>query len=61
MVRSLELILDVALRAVRQVPDDRLSLRSPDRDRPLRQLAHHFFNIVEVAVDADILGMLDYA
>lgn len=61
MVRSLEVILDGALRAVRQVPDDRLTMRSPDRDRPLRQLAHHVFNVVEVAVDADILGRLDYA
>jgi glutaredoxin len=61
MVRSLELILDGALRAVRQVPDDRLGLRSPDRDRPLRQLAHHVFNVVEVATDADILGRLDHA
>jgi len=56
LIRSLEVVLDAALRAVRQVPDDRLTMRSPDRDRPLRQLAHHIFNIVEVGVDADILG-----
>ncbi len=61
MIRSLEVILDGGLRAVRQVPDDRLTMRSPDRDRPLRHLAHHVFNVVEVATDADILGRLDYA
>ncbi|MFN8556868.1 MAG: glutaredoxin domain-containing protein [Dehalococcoidia bacterium] len=59
MIRSLEIILDGALRAVRQVPDDRLMMRSPDRDRPLRQLAHHVFNIVETAVDADVLGRFE--
>lgn len=59
MVRSLEVILDGGLRAVRQVPDDRLMMRSPDRDRPLRQLAHHLFNVVEAATDADILGRFD--
>ncbi len=36
MVRSIEVILDGALRATAQVPDARLSMRSPDRDRPLR-------------------------
>jgi hypothetical protein len=60
MVRSLEVVLDGALRAVRQVPDDQLMMRSPDRDRPLRQLAHHVFNVVDIAVQADIYGRLDY-
>ncbi len=61
LIRSLEVVLDGALRAVRQVPDNRLTMRSPDRDRPLRQLAHHIFNVVEAAVDADVLGRLDLA
>lgn len=56
LIRSLDLILEAALRAVRQVPDDRLTMRSPDRDRPLRQLAHHVFRVVDAGVDADILG-----
>jgi hypothetical protein len=59
LIRSLERIVDGALRAVRQVPDDRLAMRSPDRDRPLRQLAHHVFNVVELGVDTDILGHYD--
>ena len=61
MIRSLEVVLDGALRAVRQVPDDRLMMRSPDRDRPLRHLAHHVFNVVDVAIDADILRRFDPA
>lgn len=56
LVRSLDLIVEAAIRAVRQVPDGRLTMRSPDRDRPLRQLAHHVFRVVEAGVDADILG-----
>lgn len=57
IVRSLDLILEAALRAVRQAPDDRLTMRSPDRDRPLRQLAHHIFRVIEAGVDADVLGI----
>ena len=56
MIASLEMLLDATLRAVRQVPDDQLMLKSPDRDRPLRQLAHHVFRVIEAGVDADVLG-----
>ena len=55
LIRSLQVVLEGALRAVRQVPDDKLGMRSPDRDRPLRQLAHHIFHVIEVSVDADVL------
>ena len=61
LIRSLEVVLDGAVRAVRQVPDDQLAMRSPDRDRPLRQLAHHVFNVVDVAIDADVQGRFDLA
>lgn len=57
LLSSIRTITDAALRAVRQVPDDRLGMRSPDRDRPLRQLAHHLFRVVETGVDADVLGV----
>jgi glutaredoxin len=56
LIRSLDMILAAAIRAVRQVPDGRLTMRSPDRDRLLRQLAHHIFRVVDAGVDADILG-----
>lgn len=57
LLSTIRTILDAGLRAVRQVPDEKLSLRSPDRDRPLRELAHHIFHVIEVSVDADVLGI----
>jgi Glutaredoxin/DinB superfamily len=56
LIKSLAMLLEAGLRAVRQVPDEHLMMRSPDRDRPLRQLAHHVFRIIEAGVDADVLG-----
>lgn len=57
LLSTIRTILEAALRAVRQVPDEKLALRSPDRDRPLRELAHHIFHVIEVSVDADVLGI----
>lgn len=57
LLSTLRTLLEAALRAVRQVPDEKLALRSPDRDRPLRELAHHVFHVIEVSVDADVLGI----
>lgn len=57
LLSTIRTILEAALRAVRQVPDEKLGLRSPDRDRPLRELAHHIFHVIEVSVDADVLGI----
>jgi hypothetical protein len=56
LIDSIKMVLEAAVRAVRQVPDDRLMMKSPDRERPLRQLAHHVFRVVEAGVDADVLG-----
>jgi hypothetical protein len=56
IIASLKMLLEASLRAVRQVPDEHLQMKSPDRDRPLRQLAHHLFRVIEAGVDADILG-----
>jgi glutaredoxin len=57
LLASLRLVLNAAIRAVRQVPDDRWEMKSPDRDRPLRELARHLFHVVEAGVDADVLGV----
>jgi glutaredoxin len=57
LLSSLRVILDAALRAVRQVPDDRWEHMAPGRNRPLRELARHLFHIVEAGVDADVLGV----
>jgi glutaredoxin len=57
LVPSLHLVLDAALRAVRQIPDDRWEMTAPGRERPLRELARHLFHVVEAGVDADVLGI----
>jgi glutaredoxin len=56
LVSSLREIVDAALRAVRQFPEDvDWERRAPGRDRPLRELVRHLFHVVEVSVDADLL------
>lgn len=52
LVRKLDTVLAAAQRYIRQVPDDKLELKSPDRDRPLRRLAYHTFNLVDWFVEA---------
>lgn len=56
MLSSMRTVLDATIRAVGQIPHEMLSWKSPDRDRPLRQLVHHMFRNYELGVDADILG-----
>jgi len=56
MLSSMRTVLDATVRAVGQIPDAMLMWKSPDRDRPLRQLVHHMFRNYELGVDADILG-----
>lgn len=41
----LDTILLASQRAIRQVPDDRLEMKSPDRDRTLRNLGYHIFRL----------------
>jgi hypothetical protein len=52
LARKLDLVLAAAQRYIRQVPDDKLDMKSPDRDRPLRRLAYHTFNLVDWFVEA---------
>ncbi len=56
MLSTIRTVLDASLRAVAQIPQEMLTWKSPDRDRPLRQLVHHMFRNYELGVDADILG-----
>jgi glutaredoxin-like protein NrdH len=56
MLSSMRTILDATIRTVAQIPDGMLTWKSPDRDRPLRQLVHHMFRYHELGVDVDILG-----
>jgi glutaredoxin len=57
LVESLRALLDAALRATRQVPDDRWELTVAQRPRPLRELVRHLFEVIERGVDADVLGI----
>jgi hypothetical protein len=56
MLSSMRTVLDASLRAVAQVRPEMMTWKSPDRDRPLRQLVHHMFRNYELGVDADVLG-----
>ncbi|MBO0827809.1 MAG: glutaredoxin family protein [Streptosporangiales bacterium] len=57
LVTTVRLVLDAAIRAASQVPDDRWEMTHPRRERPLRELMRHLFHVVEVSVDADVLGV----
>lgn len=54
-------ILKTAQSVIRQIPDDKLSERViPNRDRPVRLLAHHVFRIGEAFLESAIDGV-EYA
>lgn len=43
-------VLEAIQRAVRQIPDSRLSMKTPDRDRTLREHVWHIFRFAELAL-----------
>ncbi|MFQ5898562.1 MAG: DinB family protein [Candidatus Methylomirabilia bacterium] len=51
LLERLDRILAGAQRAIRQVPVEKLELKSPDRDRPVRQLGYHVFRLSAAFVD----------
>jgi hypothetical protein len=59
LVDRLERFLDIGLRIIPQMPDDKLATEVPNRPRSYRVLGHHIFRIadmfLEVAVDGDEL------
>src|SRR5262245_34960023 len=57
LVRTVRLVLDAAIRATAQVPEDKWEMNHENRPRPLRELVRHLFQVVEVSVDADVLGI----
>jgi hypothetical protein len=57
LVRTVRLVLDAAIRAAGQVPEDSWEMTYEHRPRPLRELVRHLFHVVEVSVDADVLGV----
>ena len=58
LVVRLERFLDIALRIIPQMPDDKLETEVPNRPRSYRVLAHHVFRIaetfLEVAADSEL-------
>ena len=47
LVEKLDMVLAAAQRFWRQMPDDALTRKLPNRDRTYRVLAHHIFRIPE--------------
>jgi hypothetical protein len=56
LIGAIGQIVEAAIRAVGQVPDTAWDATWPGRDRPLRELARHVFEVVERGVDADVLS-----
>jgi glutaredoxin len=52
LVDKLGLVLNAAARYVRQIPADSLERPFRNRNRPIRELAHHVFRIPEAFVEA---------
>jgi Glutaredoxin len=57
LVRTVRLVLNAAIRATGQVPEDKWEMTYEHRPRPLRELVRHLFHVVEASVDADVLGI----
>lgn len=45
LAQRLDTILAAAQRAIRQVPNDKLEMKSPERDRTVRNLGYHVFRL----------------
>ena len=56
MVSKFEIILTAACKAARQIPEDKLSWESPERDRTLAQFVFHLFDRPERALNAYDVG-----
>ena len=58
LARRLDRILAAAQRAILQVPNERLQMKAPDRDRTVKDLAYHVFRLSMAYRDAMEQGML---
>jgi len=52
LARRIDLVLETAARLVRQIPDDKLDGKLPNRDRTYRVLTHHIFQIQAAFLEA---------
>ena len=51
LVEMYDLILETAVRHIRQIPDDQLGGQILDRERSYRELTYHIFRITEALMD----------
>src|SRR3954447_13567321 len=56
LIGSIGQIVVATLRALGQVPEHAWEFTVVDRQRPIRELGRHIFDVVERGVDADVLG-----
>ena len=60
----LERLIAAHLRAIRQMPEDKLDFKAPDRDRPMREFGYHIFRNIQrttQAVNTGVFPMEDQA
>jgi hypothetical protein len=60
LVARVDLILDTAVRIIRQMPDAHLTKEVPNRPRSYKVLAHHIFQIQDVFLNTANGAMLTY-
>jgi hypothetical protein len=60
LVERLERFLDIGLRIVPQMPDDRLETEVPNRPRSYRVLGHHIFRIADTFLEVAAGNALTY-
>jgi hypothetical protein len=52
LVGKINHVLGAAKRYVRQIPDDKLDQKLPNRNRTYRELGHHIFRVVQAFLEA---------
>ena len=60
----LERLISAHLRAIRQMPEDKLDFKVPDRDRPMREFGYHIFRNIQrtmQAINTGVFPMEDQA
>ena len=60
----LERLLHAVHRAIRQMPEDKLDYKAPDRDRPMREFGYHIFRNIQrtiQAIDTGVFPLEDQA
>ena len=60
----LERLIHAVHRAIRQMPDDKLDYKAPDRDRPMREFGYHIFRNIQRtmgAIDTGVFPLEDQA